>query len=71
MVGTLRFAHPTVAWSEDQVERIIRRYVARAAATKEARRVGYARGAVTRHGTRGNADGGLRAVGANPRYGCR
>jgi len=25
-----------LAWSEDQVERIIRRYVARAAATREA-----------------------------------
>ena len=33
---SIRVIAEILAWSEDQVERIIRRYVARAAATKEA-----------------------------------
>jgi integrase len=33
---SIRVIAEMLAWSEDQVERIIRRYVARAAATKEA-----------------------------------
>jgi transposase len=33
---SIRVIAEILAWSEDQVERIIRRYVSRAAATKEA-----------------------------------